>query len=54
MSAAFYDHKEIVELLLSKGADVNTEANDSETALSKAESRNNNGIVQLLRQSGAK
>jgi cytohesin len=48
--AAVYDQKEIAELLLVKGADVNAKDVDGETPLDQAESE----IANLLRKHGGK
>ncbi|MGA2775841.1 MAG: ankyrin repeat domain-containing protein, partial [Candidatus Omnitrophota bacterium] len=51
--AATNGNKEIVELLLSKGADVNAKANNGETALMSTAETNKKEIVKLLLSKGA-
>ena len=47
-------NKEIVELLLKAGADVNIKNEDGKTALILAQENNHTAIVELLKQAGAK
>ena len=53
MVAAFYGRKEIVELLLSKGADVNAKDSKGETALMVAAFYGRKETVELLLSKGA-
>ena len=46
-------NKEIVELLLAKGADVHVKTNDGRTVLHRAVEKGNKEIVQLLLANGA-
>ena len=53
--AAWGGHKEIAELLISKGADVNTKADDGTTPLDMANAvKPNPFIIDLLRKHGGK
>ncbi len=53
--AAWGGHKEIVELLISKGADVNTKADDGTTPLDMANAvKPNPFIIDLIRKHGGK
>jgi ankyrin repeat protein len=52
--AARYGHKEVVELLITKGADVNTKDNQGLTSLWYAKERGHEQNVELLRKHGAK
>ena len=47
-------NKDIVELLLKAGADVNIKNKDGKTALMLAQENNNTAIVELLKSAGAK
>ena len=47
-------HKEIVELLISKGAVLNAKDQDGKTPLDKAEHQERTKIADLLRKHGAK
>ena len=56
--ATFYGHKEIVELLIAKGADVNAKTSDEDntplTPLDGAIEENHTEIADLLRKHGGK
>jgi ankyrin repeat protein len=52
--AASRDHKNTVELLISKGADVNVKDNNGLTPLWWAKDRGSEEIVDLLRKHGAR
>ena len=52
--AAYKGHKEVAELLISKGADVNAQMDDGRTSLDKAIERNRNELAALLRKHGGK
>ena len=52
--AALWGHKEIAELLLAKGADVNAKANDGKTPLDWAIEKNRTETADLLRKHGGK
>ena len=52
--AAWNGHKEIVELLISKGADVNVKNDGDETALDWAVAWDKPEIAALLRKHGGK
>ena len=52
--ASLHNHKEVVQALLGKGADVNVKANNGDTALSLASSKGNKEIRKLLLKAGAK
>jgi len=54
MIASFYGHKEVVELLLKKGADVNAKDKNGRTALMIASKKGHKEIVELLKFYGAK
>ena len=59
MEAVFAGHKEIAELLIANGADVNAKTNDEITLLDAANHPNNPNnnkteIAELLRKHGAK
>jgi ankyrin repeat protein len=49
-----YDHVDIIQALLDKGADINVRAKDGSTALSHALKKGNTGTVALLKKAGAK
>jgi ankyrin repeat protein len=51
---AYNGHKEIVELLINSGADVNTMKIDGMTPLDMATFGNHNEIIDLLRKHGGK
>ena len=51
---AYNGHKEIVELLINSGADVNTMKTDGMTPLDMATFGNHNEIIDLLRKHGGK
>jgi ankyrin repeat protein len=52
--AARWGHKDVVELLLAKDADVNVKDNQGQTPLSLAEEEAHKQIVELLLKHGAK
>ncbi len=52
--AAFRDRKEIVELLIAKGADLNAKDEDGRTPLDWAISRKHPELTDLLRKHGGK
>jgi ankyrin repeat protein len=52
--AAYWDHKDVVELLIAKGANVNQLDSTGETAAERAAEAGHDEIVQVLRQHGAK
>jgi len=52
--AAWYGRKEIVVLLIAKGADVNAKDNDGETPLDSANKNGRTEIADLLRKHGGK
>ena len=52
--AAGEGHKEIAELLIAAGADMNVKNKDGATALDKAIGQNNTKIADLLRKHGGK
>ena len=52
--AAYYGHEEIVELLITKGANVNAKANDGRTPIDWAITQDNTETADLLRKHGAK
>jgi ankyrin repeat protein len=54
MIAAERGHKEVVKLLLKKGADVNARDKDGWTALKNASYYGHKEIVELLKSYGAK
>jgi ankyrin repeat protein len=47
-------HKEVIELLIVAGADVNTKDEDGRTPLDKAIERNRNELAALIRKNGGK
>ena len=51
--AAWYDHKEIAELLIAEGADVNAKDDNGRTPLMDAARKGNKEIVELLIAEGA-
>ena len=52
--AATYGHKEVAELLIAEGADVNAKAGDGSTPLDWAIKRRRTEIADLLRKHGGK
>lgn len=54
ISASMNDHVEMARILIAAKADVNTEDNNGNNALSLTSGRRNADIVQLLKQAGAK
>jgi ankyrin repeat protein len=50
--AAFYDHQDMVELLLANKADINAKNNKGETPLRVAADKGKQNLVELLRQHG--
>ena len=52
--AAFEGHKEVIEQLLAKGADVDAKDNEDNTCLSLATARSNTAVMELLKARGAK
>jgi ankyrin repeat protein len=52
--AVLRGHKDVAELLIAKGADVNVKNNQGRTPLSLAKKKGHNEIVELLRKHGAK
>ena len=52
--AAYRDHKEIVELLIAKGADVNAREDSGLTSLDQAIARKNNETANILRKHSGK
>ena len=52
--AAYYGHEEIVELLISKGADVNAKRSNGATPLDAAIKNKHTEIAALLRKHGGK
>jgi ankyrin repeat protein len=53
MCASYRGHKEVVEFLIQKGADIEAKDNDGMTALMKASFMGRKEIVELLIQNGA-
>ncbi len=54
-AAAYTGHRQVAQLLLDKGADVNAETSDEgQTPLEVAEEKGHKEIVELLRKHGAK
>ena len=53
-SATANDHKEIAELLIAEGADVNAKVNDGRTPLDFATDEKQTEIADLLRKHGGK
>jgi ankyrin repeat protein len=47
-------HKDVVELLIAKGADMNAKDNKQQSALSLAKEQGHEEIVELLLKHGAK
>lgn len=54
IKAAHEGHKDAVELLLSRGADVNAEDEEGNTALSRAMENGYKDLAELLLKNGAK
>jgi len=54
IDASIYNHKAIVQMLLSEGADVNQTDSEGKTALQRASQEGNKDIVQILKRAGAK
>ncbi|MDB4668894.1 ankyrin repeat domain-containing protein [bacterium] len=52
--AAFHGHKEVAELLIAEGADVNAKNEDVETPLDRAIQLKEAEIADLLRKHGGK
>ena len=52
--AAYDGHKEIAELLITAGADVNANSDGGETSLDVAINRNQTATAALLRKHGGK
>ncbi len=52
--AARYGHKEVAELLITKGADINAKDDGGKTALSYAVEGGYTEIAEILRKHGAK
>jgi len=50
----FRGNKDLVELLIQNGADVNAKSGQGETPLALAEQREHREIVKLLQKHGAK
>ena len=50
MLAAYYGHGELVELILTRGADPNLRDNQGRTALRRASESGHLGIIELLKQ----
>ena len=48
LAAGFGGHKEMVEMLIEKGADVNTKSNDGKTALALASQWGRKEIAAIL------
>ena len=53
MVASVQGHKEVVELLLAKGADVNAKTTDGTTALMVASMKDHKEVVETLLDKGA-
>ena len=51
---AIFGHKQLIELLVAKGADVNAGIEDGETPPDWADRRNQSATADLLRKHGAK
>ena len=51
--AAWHGHKELVALLLQKGADIQAKTDQGKTSLSIAEEQDEHEIAELLRSHGA-
>jgi ankyrin repeat protein len=52
--AAGYGHTDIVQVLLTGGADVNAKSNDGGTALMRAKKLGHKKIGRILKEAGAK
>ena len=50
----FMGYKEVVKLLIDKGADINSKNDDGFTPLDMASQEGHNYIVELLKKNGAK
>jgi ankyrin repeat protein len=53
MLASYYGHTELVQLILSRGADPNLEDNQGRTALQRASDEGHHEVIALLKQAGA-
>jgi serine/threonine-protein phosphatase 6 regulatory ankyrin repeat subunit B len=54
INAAWAGQNDVVELLLSKGADLNLKGDLGDTALSRATDSGHTETIQILKQAGAK
>ena len=54
MTACFRGDRDVVQALLAKGADVNAETNDGQTALDAAKAGGRPAVRALLAKAGAK
>ena len=53
MLASYYGHTELVQLILSRGADPNLKDKQGRTALRRASDSGNLEVVELLKRAGA-
>jgi ankyrin repeat protein len=53
LATFFNNHKDVAQLLIAKGADINARNNSGETPLHQAASHNNKDVAQLLIAKGA-